>query len=93
MLNPQQVFNHPYNLFVAGFIGTSRMNFFNDAKLVEVDGNYAVELGGITTVLSDNKQDALTKNNVAPQDIVLGIRPEHISLEKPTSRARSTFPN
>ena len=79
---PQQVFNHPYNLFVAGFIGTPQMNFFNDAKLVKVDGKYAVELGGIKTVLSDDKQEKLAKNNVAEQDIVLGVRPEHITLEK-----------
>ena len=79
---PQQVFNHPYNLFVAGFIGTPQMNFFNDAKLVKVDGKYAVELGGIQTVLSDDKQEKLAKNNVAEQDIVLGVRPEHITLEK-----------
>ena len=57
------------------------MNFFNDAKLVKVDGKYAVELGGITTVLSDDKQEKLAKNNVAEQDIVLGVRPEHITLE------------
>ena len=79
---PQQVFNHPYNLFVAGFIGTPQMNFFNDAKLVKVDGKYAVELGGIQTVLSEDKQAALTKNNVQPQEIVLGVRPEHITLDK-----------
>jgi multiple sugar transport system ATP-binding protein len=79
---PQQVFNHPYNLFVAGFIGTPQMNFFNDAKLVKVDGKYAVELGGIKTILSDDKQEKLAKNNVAEQDIVLGVRPEHITLEQ-----------
>jgi multiple sugar transport system ATP-binding protein len=58
------------------------MNFFNDAKLVKVDGKYAVELGGIKTVLSEDKQAALAKNNVAEQDIVLGVRPEHIALDK-----------
>ncbi len=78
---PQEVFNHPYNLFVAGFIGTPQMNFFNDAKLVKVDGKYAVTVGGLTTVLSDEKQEKLAKNNVAEQDIVLGVRPEHITLE------------
>ena len=78
---PQQVFNHPYNLFVAGFIGTPQMNFFNDAKLVKVQGKYAVELAGQTVILSDDKQAALEKNNVAEQDIVLGVRPEHIALE------------
>ncbi len=79
---PQEVFNHPYNLFVAGFIGTPQMNFFNDAKLVKENGKYAVVLGGRTVVLSDEKQQKLAKNNVAPQDIVLGDRPEHITLVK-----------
>ena len=77
---PQEVFNHPYNLFVAGFIGSPQMNLF-DSKLVKVDGKYAVELGGMTVVLSDEKQEKLAKNNVAEQDIVLGVRPEHITLE------------
>jgi len=77
---PQEVFNHPYNLFVAGFIGTPQMNFFNDAKLVKVNGKYVVELGGITIELSEEKQAKLAANNVEPQDIVLGVRPEHIEL-------------
>ena len=77
---PQQVFNHPYNMFVAEFIGSPKMNIF-DAKLVKKDGKYAVELGGMTVVLSDDKQAALAKNNVAEQEIKLGVRPEHITLE------------
>ena len=77
---PQEVFNHPYNLFVAEFIGSPKMNIF-DAKLVKVNGKYAVELGGMVTVLSDDKQAALAKNNVAEQEIKLGVRPEHIVLE------------
>ena len=79
---PQEVFNHPYNLFVAGFIGTPQMNFFNDAKLLKENGKYAVEVGGMKVVLSEEKQAKLTKNNVQPQNIVLGVRPEHITLEK-----------
>jgi len=77
---PQEVFNHPYNLFVAGFIGTPQMNFF-DAKLVKANGKYAVKLDKLTVELSEDKQAALAKNNVAEQDIVLGVRPEHIVLE------------
>ena len=77
---PQEVFNHPYNLFVAGFIGTPQMNFF-DAKLVKQGGKYAVKLDKLTVELSEDKQAALAKNNVAEQDIVLGVRPEHIVLE------------
>ena len=78
---PQEVFNHPYNLFVAGFIGSPQMNLF-DSKLVKVDGKYAVELGGQTIVLSEEKQAKLAANNVEEQEIVLGVRPEHITLEK-----------
>ena len=76
---PQEVFNHPYNLFVAGFIGTPQMNFF-DAKLVKNNGKYAVELGGLTVELSEEKQAKLAANGVEAQEIVLGVRPEHIEL-------------
>ena len=76
---PQEVFDHPRNLFVAGFIGMPRMNLF-DAELVIKDGKYAVEVGGISVVLSDDKQANLKAQNVAPQSITLGVRPEHIAL-------------
>ena len=78
---PQEVFDHPRNLFVAGFIGMPRMNLF-DAELVMKDGKYAVEVGGVSVVLSDDKQANLKAQNVAPQAITLGVRPEHISLAK-----------
>ena len=77
---PQEVFNHPYNLFVAGFIGAPQMNFF-DAKLLKKDGKYAIDLYGYQVELSEEKQTALTANNVPEQEIVLGVRPEHITVE------------
>ena len=78
---PQEVFNHPYNLFVAEFIGSPKMNIF-DAKLVKQDGKYAVVLGGMTVVLSEEKQAALNEDNVqANRAVKLGVRPEHIVLE------------
>lgn len=76
---PQEVFDHPANLFVAGFIGMPQMNMF-DAKLVEQSGKYSVELDGVSIALSEEKQEALAKNNVKSQEITLGIRPEHIAL-------------
>ena len=76
---PQQVFNHPENLFVAGFIGMPQMNFF-DAELVKNDGEYAVKLGPATVTLSEDKQRQLREKNVAPQTVTLGVRPENISL-------------
>ena len=79
---PQEVFNHPYNLFVATFIGTPQMNLFENAELVKENGKYAVKLDNVTVELSEEKQAALAKNNVAPQKVVLGVRPEHIELAK-----------
>jgi multiple sugar transport system ATP-binding protein len=74
---PQQVFNHPYNLFVAGFIGAPQMNFF-DAKLIKSNGKYAVDLYGHVVELSEEKQAALLANKVEEQEITLGVRPEHV---------------
>ena len=76
---PQEVFNNPRNLFVAGFIGTPQMNFF-DAELVKEDGKYAVVLGGVKVVLDDEKQARLSANNVEAQKVTLGVRPEHTVL-------------
>ncbi len=76
---PQEVFDHPANLFVAGFIGTPQMNLF-DAKLVKNGEKYAVAIGGVTVELSDEKQARLQANNVEPQDVTLGVRPDHLML-------------
>ena len=76
---PQEVFDHPYNLFVAGFSGMPQMNFF-DAELVEKDGAYSVKVGGIEVALSAEKQERLKAKQVKSQEITLGVRPEHITL-------------
>ncbi|MBQ2795926.1 MAG: sn-glycerol-3-phosphate ABC transporter ATP-binding protein UgpC [Oscillospiraceae bacterium] len=76
---PQEVFNRPANLYVAGFIGSPQMNFF-DAKLLKKDGVYSVLLDGYEVVLPEDKQALLTEKGVEEQDITLGVRPEHIVL-------------
>ena len=76
---PQEVFNHPRNLFVAEFIGSPKMNMF-DARLVKVNGKYAVTVGDLSVELSEDKQANLSAKNVAEQDVRLGVRPEHIVL-------------
>ena len=66
---PQEVFNHPYNLFVAGFIGSPQMNFF-DAKLLKKDGVYSVVLDGYEVVLPEDNRLFLPKkalrNRISP---------------------------
>jgi len=76
---PQEVFNHPSNVFVAGFIGVPQMNFY-DAELIKENGKYAVRLEGATVELSEEKQTKLASRNVEPQPVTLGVRPEHIML-------------
>ena len=76
---PQEVFNHPANLFVAGFIGTPVMNFF-DAELQRQGDKYFVEVGGYRVELSPQKEARLLANDVQPQRVTLGVRPEHTDV-------------
>ena len=78
---PQEVFDHPANLFVAGFIGTPQMNFF-DAKLKKEGEKYLVSVGGYQVELSPAKCANLVKQGVTDQDITLGVRPNHIGLRQ-----------
>ena len=76
---PQEVFNHPANLFVAGFIGTPQMNFF-DAELKKTGDKYSVMLYGTEFAISEEKQASLRAHGAAAGPVVLGVRPEHIML-------------
>ena len=71
---PQEVFNHPTNLFVAGFIGTPQMNFF-DATLK--DGVVTVQ--GHDIELNKEQLEAIKGKDV-PEEVILGVRPIHIQL-------------
>ena len=79
---PQEVFNHPANIFVAGFIGTPQMNFF-DAVLTRTGDRFAVTACGAVFTPSDDKQAALLKSNAQSGPVTLGVRPEHIVLCAP----------
>lgn len=78
---PQEVFNHPANLFVAGFIGTPQMNFF-DATLSKKGDKYVATVQGKDFELPADKQEALKKMDKVPVDIIAGVRPVHIHLSQ-----------
>ena len=78
---PQEVYDHPRNLFVSGFIGTPQMNYF-DAHLGIEDGKYYVESDGYKVVLADDKQERLAAKEVKEQDVILGVRPDHMILKE-----------
>ena len=77
---PQELFNKPVNLFVAGFIGMPVMNFFDGCKLLLENGKYAAEVRGVKFVLDEFQQKALQQKEAKPCDIVVGIRPQHITV-------------
>ena len=76
---PQEVFDQPANLFVAGFIGSPQMNFF-DGELEKKDGKYQLKVGEATVVLGDKAQELLTGKGVGERKVTVGIRPEHIAF-------------
>ena len=76
---PTELFDMPDNLFVAQFIGAPMMNTFN-TKLVESGGKYSVDLFDVVIPVTGEKGEMLAKKKVPSQDILLGIRPEHMSL-------------
>ena len=73
---PQTLYDYPANVFVASFIGTPQMNFF-DAVL---DENGLLNLSsGQTIQLSPDKRKTLEAQK-GTREVVLGIRPEDITL-------------
>ena len=69
---PQELYDRPVNLFVAGFIGSPAMNFF-PAQLTDVGVN--LPFGQIT--LTQQVHDVVTAHP-APTNVIVGIRPEHL---------------
>ncbi len=72
---PQTLYDLPANVFVAGFIGSPSMNFF-EATLVREDGSLYVDTGTFRMKVPPSKVEAWSK---APSErVILGIRPEDI---------------
>ena len=81
---PQEVFEKPINIFVAGFIGTPQMNFFN-ARLEKKGGDYSVEYAGASFPLDGEMSAKLAWKGQQSADVILGVRPEHIAVQKDPS--------
>ena len=76
---PQNLFNRPVNQFVAGFIGTPPMNFV-DGIVKSSDGQMVIEMNGKQLVLPEEKAGKVREAGYEGKEIILGIRPEHVSL-------------
>lgn len=76
--SPKEVYNHPINTFVAGFIGAPAMNFFTvhlkDGKIF--DGH------GLELTLPEGKNKLLLEKGYGDKEFIFGIRPENIRSEQ-----------
>lgn len=73
---PGNLYHNPKNLFVAAFIGSPQMNFYN-ASLINDGNNFSVNLWDKVLNLPESIKNRLNLKN-SHQDIVLGIRSENI---------------
>ena len=83
---PTEVFEHPVNLFVAGFIGAPQMNTFR-TELVRENGKYYVTPLGSRIEVDGETGENLAAKAVDGRSVVLGVRPEHITLSQPDPHA------
>ena len=85
---PQNLYEKPCNLFVAGFMGAPQMNFIN-ATIVRAGEDYGISFGKYTITLPESKNKNNILSKFVGRDVILGIRPEDVHddpefLEKAT---------
>jgi len=89
---PQEMYDNPANLFVAGFIGSPAMNMVN-AELIRGDGGAQVAFGGVRLPIPDSvMRGRRSLAGHVGKRVVIGIRPEDLEdpeyVANPTAGAR-----
>jgi multiple sugar transport system ATP-binding protein len=72
---PQNLYDRPNNLFVAGFIGSPAMNFF-PGKLIKQDGKLLVDTGDFAITIPSSRAKPYEAH--VGKEIIFGIRPENV---------------
>jgi multiple sugar transport system ATP-binding protein len=78
--SPEELYNHPVNLFVAGFIGAPAMNFITGG-LVDQGGALHFKTTGIDVVVPEGKAKTLREKGYVGKEVILGVRPEDLHEE------------
>ncbi|MBQ3894063.1 MAG: sn-glycerol-3-phosphate ABC transporter ATP-binding protein UgpC [Clostridia bacterium] len=78
---PQNLYDYPTNMFVAGFIGTPQMNFI-DCKLTPEGGKVYIDFGTTKIALPDNKANAPELKDYIGKDVIVGVRPECLKVDE-----------
>ena len=76
--SPQNIYNYPANLFVAGFIGSPQMNFL-EGRVEKEENEVVAVFGDNKIVFPKEKAETLVKEGYVGKTVTLGIRPEHLS--------------
>jgi multiple sugar transport system ATP-binding protein len=76
---PREVFLHPVNMFVAGFIGSPQMNLF-DSQLSCRNNEYFVKICDFEIKLCEAAQKKLKDKQIEQREVVVGVRPEDITI-------------
>jgi multiple sugar transport system ATP-binding protein len=74
---PTNLYDHPTNVFVAGFIGSPSMNFFDNSTLVEKDGKLTIDTGQFQLEVPEDRHE-LYRSYVGKK-VIFGVRPENIA--------------
>ncbi len=85
--SPLQVYNHPANRFVAGFVGTPPMNFIEGTLEGAAAGVMFVERGSSGTRLPLSAAHAAKLSSHVGTSVVLGVRPQYLTLDATRSPA------
>jgi multiple sugar transport system ATP-binding protein len=85
---PQRVYNHPSNMFVAGFIGSPAMNFLS-GEIAEENNQLYFRAIGISILLPGGRFNELRDKNLVGANVILGVRPEDLHNEEVFA---STYP-
>ena len=75
---PQNLYDKPNNVFVAGFIGSPQMNLI-DATVVQTGNDVVLSFGGNSVKLPEAKAQKLIEAGYVDKTVIMGIRPEDLS--------------
>jgi multiple sugar transport system ATP-binding protein len=78
--SPEELYNHPRNMFVAGFIGSPTMNFIR-GTLSEKNGGTVFSATGLELSIPGGKAQVLKDQGYSGKEVILGVRPEDIHEE------------
>lgn len=79
--SPQNLYNHPKNAFVGGFIGTPQMNFLN-SSIIENGDKLSISIGDNVIPINNASSAIIKEKGYIGKEVIVGIRPEFISDDK-----------